>query len=167
MPGCGDSGTDFLSQPKESAHSSGMARIRAVDRRLFLLIEIAARRLNREADKRLKAEAGVSAAQAGVLFLLLRRGERRMGALSKTLSLNPPAVTGLVDRMAKAGLVTKTTDKADGRGAMVALTAAGTEAAEAADIVLRDLNAGLEAQLGDDVSDVLHDALTRIAIAES
>lgn len=143
-----------------------MARIRAVDRRLFLLIEIAARRLNREADKRLKAEAGVSAAQAGVLFLLLRRGQRRMGSLSKTLSLNPPAVTGLVDRMVRAGLVTKTTDKTDGRGAMVALTAEGMQAAERADGVLRDLNAGLEAELGDEVSDVLHDALTRIATLE-
>ena len=144
-----------------------MARIRAVDRRLFLLIEIAARRLNREADKRLKAEAGVSAAQAGVLFLLLRRGQRRMGSLSKTLSLNPPAVTGLVDRMVRAGLVTKTTDQTDGRGAMVALAAEGSEAAERADIVLRDLNADLEARLGDEVSDILHDAFTRIVIAES
>jgi len=144
-----------------------MARIRAVDRRLFLLIEIAARRLNREADKRLKAEAGVSAAQAGVLFLLLRRGQRRMGGLSKTLSLNPPAVTGLVDRMVRAGLVTKTTDQTDGRGAMVALTSEGTKAAERTDLVLRDLNAGLEAYLGDDVSGVLHDALTRIATSGS
>ena len=144
-----------------------MAKVRAVDRRLFLLIEIAARRLNREADKRLKAEAGVSAAQAGVLFLLLRRGQRRMGSLSKTLSLNPPAVTGLVDRMVRAGLVTKTTDQTDGRGAMVALTAEGSEAAERADIVLRDLNADLEARLGDEVSDILHDAFTRIVIAES
>jgi len=144
-----------------------MARIRAVDRRLFLLIEIAARRLNREADKRLKDEAGVSAAQAGVLFLLLRRGQRRMGGLSKTLSLNPPAVTGLVDRMVKAGLVTKETDQSDGRGAMVALTKDGMTAAESADHVLRELNAGLEARLGDDVSDVLHDALTRIATEES
>jgi MarR family transcriptional regulator, organic hydroperoxide resistance regulator len=144
-----------------------MARIRAVDRRLFLLIEIAARRLNREADKRLKAEAGVSAAQAGVLFLLLRRGQRRMGSLSKTLSLNPPAVTGLVDRMVRAGLVTKTTDQTDGRGAMVTLTPEGTQAAERADGVLRELNAGLEADLGDDVSGVLHDALTRIATGES
>jgi MarR family transcriptional regulator for hemolysin len=144
-----------------------MAKIRAVDRRLFLLIEIAARRLNREADRRLKAEAGVSASQASVLFLLHRRGDRRMGALSKTLSLNPPAVTGLVDRMAKAGLVSKTTDKRDARGAMVALTKSGQAAAEKADLTLRALNAELEARLGEDVSDVLHDALTRIATEES
>ncbi|MEE2525323.1 MarR family winged helix-turn-helix transcriptional regulator [Hyphobacterium sp. HN65] len=143
-----------------------MAKVRAVDRRLFLLIEIAARKLNRDADKRLKAEAGVSASQASVLFLLLRRGDRRMGDLSRTLSLNPPAMTGLVDRMAKAGLVRKTTDRSDARGAMVALTKAGQTAAEQADATLKSLNAELEQRLGDDVSDVLHDALTRIAIEE-
>lgn len=144
-----------------------MAKIRAVDRRLFLLIEIAARKLNRDADKRLKAEAGVSASQASVLFLLLRRGDRRMGDLSRTLSLNPPATTGLIDRMAKAGLVKKTADKADARGAMVALTRKGHDAAELADTTLKSLNAGLEERLGDEVADVLHDALTRIAVEES
>jgi MarR family transcriptional regulator, organic hydroperoxide resistance regulator len=144
-----------------------MAKVRAVDRRLFLLIEIAARRLNRQADARLKAEAGVSAAQAGVLFLLLRRGERRIGALSKTLSLNPPAMTGLVDRMEKAGLVTRTTDTSDRRGAMIALTMGGTDAANRADKVLKELNADLESQLGDDVADILHDGLTRIVTDES
>ncbi|WP_421785778.1 MarR family winged helix-turn-helix transcriptional regulator [Hyphobacterium sp.] len=144
-----------------------MAKVRAVDRRLFLLIEIAARRLNREADRRLKAGAGVSAAQASVLFLLQRRGDRRMGALSKTLSLNPPAVTGLVDRMVKAGLVTKAADTRDRRGAMVTLTDSGRVAADKADAILRALNTELEARLGDEVSDVLHDALTQIAVDES
>lgn len=95
-----------------------MAKARAVDRRLFLLIEIAARRMSRDADTRLKAEAGVSASQAAVLFLLLRRGDRRMGAIGETLSLNPPAVTGLVNRMEKAGLVAKRTDASDRRGAL-------------------------------------------------
>ncbi|WP_421792510.1 MarR family winged helix-turn-helix transcriptional regulator [Hyphobacterium sp.] len=144
-----------------------MARIRAVDRRLFLLIEIAARKLNREADRRLKSEADVSAAQAGVLFLLLRRGERRMGDLSRTLSLNPPAVTGLVDRMIKAGLVKKTTATSDRRGTKVALTKAGIAAAERADQTLKDLNAELEARLGDDASDALHETLTLIATTGS
>ena len=43
-----------------------MARARAVDRRLFLLLEIAARRMNREADARLKDEAGVTAASPAI-----------------------------------------------------------------------------------------------------
>ena len=143
-----------------------MAKIRAVDRRLFLLTEIAARRLNRAADLRLKAEAGVSAAQAAVMFLLLRRGERRMGAISEVLSLNPPAVTGLVDRMVKAKLVKKTIDPDDRRSAVVVLTQTGRDAAERADAILKDMNAALEVTLGEDAADALHDALTHIATAD-
>ncbi|MEE2565993.1 MarR family winged helix-turn-helix transcriptional regulator [Hyphobacterium marinum] len=143
-----------------------MAKARAVDRRLFLLTEIAARRLNRAADLRLKSEAGISAAQAAVLFLLLRRGERRMGAISEVLSLNPPAVTGLVDRMVKAGLVGKKTDPGDRRGAVVALTAKGRKAGLAADTILKDMNAALEEKLGEDAADSLHDALTLIATTD-
>ncbi|XBQ16382.1 MAG: MarR family winged helix-turn-helix transcriptional regulator [Oceanicaulis sp.] len=143
-----------------------MARVRAVDRRLFLLIEIAARRLHREADARLAAEAGVSASQAAVLFLLLRRGERRMGAIGETLALGAPAVTGLVGRMEKAGLVAKRRDAGDRRGALVDLTEAGRLAAERADHVLRAFNAELGDRLGEEEADIVYDALTRLAAEE-
>ena len=140
-----------------------MARIRAVDRRLFLLIEIAARRLSRDADARLKAEAGVTSAQAAVLFLLARRGERRMGEIGDTLSLNPPAVTGLVSRMEALGLVRKTASKTDRRSAVVSLSEKGRALGDAAEASLRGLNTELESRLGEDDSDVLHRVLTRLA----
>ena len=139
-----------------------MARVRAVDRRLFLLIEIAARRLHRDADARLMSEAGVSASQAAVLFLLLRRGERRMGAIGETLALGAPAVTGLIARMEAAGLVIKRKDLGDRRGALVDLSEAGRLAAERADAVLRSFNAELGEKLGEDDADIVYDALTRL-----
>lgn len=141
-----------------------MARARAVDRRLFLLLEIAARRLNRDADARLKAEAGVTSAQAAVLFLLARRGERRMGEVGEMLSLNPPAVTGLVNRMEALGLVKKRVSPTDKRSAIVSLTEKGRGMGDAAEIVLRDLNNELENRLGDDDSDMLHRVLTTLAV---
>ncbi len=141
-----------------------MARARAVDRRLFLLIEIAARRLNREADARLKLEAGVTSAQAAVLFLLTRRGERKMGEIGEMLSLNPPAVTGLVNRMEALSLVKKRTAPDDKRSAIVSLTEKGRGMGEAAEIVLRDLNTELETRLGEDDSDMLHRVLTTLAV---
>jgi DNA-binding MarR family transcriptional regulator len=140
-----------------------MARIRAVDRRLFLLIEIAARRLNRDADARLRAEAGVTTAQAAVLFLLARRGERRMGEIGEMLSLNPPAVTGLVTRMEALALVTKNASKTDGRSAVVSLTEKGRALGDAADISLRGLNTELENRLGEEDSNMLHRVLTQLA----
>lgn len=141
-----------------------MARARAVDRRLFLLLEIAARRLNREADARLKSEAGVTSAQAAVLFLLARRGERRMGEIGEMLSLNPPAVTGLINRMEALALVSKRTAPDDKRSAIVSLTEKGRGMGDAAEIVLRDLNTELENRLGDDDSDMLHRVLTTLAV---
>lgn len=143
-----------------------MARVRAVDRRLYLLIEIAARRLHREADARLRQEAQVSASQAAVLFLLLRRGERRMGAIGDVLALGAPAVTGLVARMEAAGLVVRSPDPKDRRGAVVALTEAGREAGERADAILRELNASIAERLGDTDADLVYDALTRLATSE-
>ncbi|MBO6797599.1 MarR family winged helix-turn-helix transcriptional regulator [Maricaulis sp.] len=142
-----------------------MARVRAVDRRLFLLLEIAARKLNREADARLKAEAGVTSAQAAVLFLLARRGERRMGEIGEMLSLNPPAVTGLVNRMTALNLVTKTASADDKRSAIVSLTEKGRAMGDAADHVFKDMNQELETQLGDDDSDMLHRVLTSLAVS--
>ncbi|MBR9826873.1 MAG: MarR family transcriptional regulator [Alphaproteobacteria bacterium] len=141
-----------------------MARARAVDRRLFLLLEIAARRLNRDADARLKADAGVTSAQAAVLFLLARRGERRMGEIGEMLSLNPPAVTGLVNRMEALSLVARRTAPDDKRSAIVSLTEKGRSMGDAAEIVLRDLNTELETRLGDEDSDMLHRVLTALAV---
>jgi MarR family transcriptional regulator for hemolysin len=139
-----------------------MARVRAVDRRLYLLVEIAARRLHREVDARLSKEAGVSASQAAVLFLLLRRGERRLGAIGEMLALGAPAVSGLVSRMEKAGLVTRRKDASDKRGALVDLSESGRLAAERADAILRAYNAELDERLGDEDADALHHALTRL-----
>lgn len=139
-----------------------MARVRAVDRRLYLLIEIAARRLHRDADARLRKQATVSASQAAVLFLLLRRGERRMGAIGEVLALGAPAVTGLISRMEKSGLVVRKRDPGDKRGSVVALTEAGRDAGERADAVLREFNAEIAASIGEDEADTVHEALTRI-----
>lgn len=140
-----------------------MARVRAVDRRLFLLIEIVARRLSRQADARLRTEANVTASQSAVLFLLLRRGERRLGSIGEVLALGAPAVTGLINRMETAGLVIKRKDANDKRGALVDLTEAGRRAAERADQVLRGINAELDEKLGETDAAIVYDALTRLA----
>ncbi|MFN3835756.1 MAG: MarR family winged helix-turn-helix transcriptional regulator [Glycocaulis sp.] len=143
-----------------------MARARAVDRRLYLLVEITARRLHRQADARLRREAGVTAAQSAVLFLLSRRGHRRMGAISETLALGAPAVTGLVSRMEAAGLVVRAADSEDRRSAVVSLTEAGRQAAFKADQVLKEINAELADRLGEEQADALQDMLTRLNTGE-
>ena len=117
----------------------------------------------READARLRAEANVTASQSAVLFLLLRRGERRLGSIGEVLALGAPAVTGLINRMETAGLVIKRKDSSDKRGALVDLTEAGRRAAERADQVLRGFNAELDEKLGETDAAIVYDALTRLA----
>jgi MarR family transcriptional regulator for hemolysin len=140
-----------------------MARARTKDRRPYLLIEITARRLHREVDAQLSKAAGVTASQAAVLFLLLRRGERRVGTIGEVLALGAPAVTGLVNRMHASGLVIKRKDPSDKRGALVDLTEIGRYAAEKADVVLRDFNLEVEDRLGPENAELFYEALTRLA----
>ena len=104
----------------------------------------------------------MTAAQSAVLFLLMRRGERRMGAISETLALGAPAVSGLVARMEAIGLVTRSQDAADKRGAIVTLTEAGRELAIKADQTLREINGELAERLGEEDADRLHDLLGRL-----
>ena len=87
-----------------------------------------------------------------------------MSDIGDMLSLNPPAVTGLVSRMETLGLVVKSASSTDKRSAVVSLTEKGRAMGDAADHVLRDFNTELEGRLGEDDSDMLHRVLTRLAV---
>jgi len=67
----------------------------------------------------------LSAPQAGVLFMLERQDGRLMGELAQQLDLVPSAVSGLVERMQKLGLVERKACAVDGRAQRVWLTDQG------------------------------------------
>jgi DNA-binding MarR family transcriptional regulator len=62
-----------------------------------------------------------------VLHTLSRRGPMRLTALTATEQLTQPAVTSLVSRLERDGLVERRPDPSDGRAVLVVPTAAGTE----------------------------------------
>lgn len=66
---------------------------------------------------------GVSAVDQRALGIIGARGPLSAGALAKEIGLTPGAVTGMVDRLARAGLVKRTPDPADRR--RVVITVAG------------------------------------------
>jgi len=68
------------------------------------------------------AHLGVTAGDQRALGVLSRRGPMSAGALAKEVGLTPGAVTGMVDRLTRAGLVHRDVDPADRR--RVLLTAA-------------------------------------------
>lgn len=96
----------------------------APDRRLVFLLSVGQRRLQRWTEKQL-AERGLTAAQAGVLFWLGSHDGALIGDVAEALDIVPSAMTGLIDRMTRAGLVERRSDGSDGRACRIHLTAAG------------------------------------------
>jgi DNA-binding MarR family transcriptional regulator len=110
--------------------------------RLFHAIQRAHTALFRAADRVLAAD-GIGASQLGVLFVLAERGPTSAGALARTLGLGKPAISGLVHRMAMAGLVARRPRKGDRRGVDVVITANGRQLARRHAETTRRLNAAL------------------------
>ena len=108
--------------------------------RLFFLLDRAAHAVRQRLERRARDELGVSMVQLGALFHLVTRDGG--GCLSKELAdalgIQPAAVSGLVDRMAAAGLVQRRTCPDDGRAQRLHATAAGKRiAGEARPAVLQ------------------------------
>ncbi|WP_322881401.1 MarR family winged helix-turn-helix transcriptional regulator [Pandoraea sputorum] len=120
----------------------------AADRRLFFLLNVGQRRVQQWIDARSSENAGVSAAQAGVLFYLLHHEDALVGEVGAALQLSPSSMTGLANRMVVAGLLTRWADANDGRATRLRITAAGHKAIGRARDVLAELN------------DLLHDDFT-------
>jgi DNA-binding MarR family transcriptional regulator len=92
-----------------------------------------------------------------MVHTLSRRGPMRLTALTATEQLTQPAITNLVSRLERDGLVERRPDPSDGRAVLVALTAAGAELVRArhADRVTR------LGQLIADMDDEQRDAIAR------
>ncbi len=86
--------------------------------RLIYLLTTAQRRLEAWIERETE---GMTAARIGLLLALPAEGGVSMSALARALDLGAPALTGLVDRMSKAGLVRRIPDPEDGRSSLVEL----------------------------------------------
>ena len=113
----------------------------SVNHRLIYLLNVAQRRLQRFAAAR--SEGGITPAQSGLLFILGKQDGVLMGEAGAALDLGPAGVSGLVDRMAAAGLVERRADAADKRAWRVHLTARGRAALARARAGAAELNARL------------------------
>ncbi len=102
-----------------------MAIARPVDRRLFFWFDRAHTILTKQADGFLSENSGVSTAQAGVLIYLGFHDGCSLSDLADGIGRNNPAVTGLINRMEKAGLVVRVHGSGDARRKAVRLTELG------------------------------------------
>jgi DNA-binding MarR family transcriptional regulator len=113
------------------------------NRRLIFLLNVGQRRLQRWIEQQMLADNGLTSAQSGVLFFLGDRDGALIGEVADALDLVPSAMTGLADRMERAGLVTRKPDDADGRASRLHLTPAGHGVRKRAAARTRMLNAQL------------------------
>ncbi|WP_245900455.1 MarR family winged helix-turn-helix transcriptional regulator [Prauserella shujinwangii] len=86
------------------------------------------------------ARLGVSAGDQRALALLDRRGPMSAGELAEATGLTPGAITGMIDRLERAGLVRRETDPADRRRVRVSGTGDGARSE-----VFQGLAAAMEA----------------------
>lgn len=109
--------------------------------RLVYLLSVAQRRVQRALAA--SSVDAVSPAQAGLLFVLGKQDGALMGEAGAALDLGPAGISGLVDRVAAAGLVERRADPGDARASRIFLTAKGRKAQVRAKDVAHGTNARL------------------------
>lgn len=121
--------------------------------RLIFLLNVAQRRVQRLVAA--QGPKGVTATQAGLLFVLGRRDGVLLGEAGAALDLGMPGISGLVERAVEAGLIEKRADPDDGRAWRLWLTASGRRARERAKANAAELNARLMEGFSDAEIDVV------------
>ena len=111
-----------------------------MDKRLFFLINNVRHRMFKFADVQCEQHLGISVTQAAALFFIAKNEGCLQKALSQATGLNHSAVTGLVGRMEKNGLIERKPCQEDGRASRLYLTLKGGELIPPATSLLRDLN---------------------------
>ena len=93
-------------------------------------IVAALRRIIRAVDlhsRQLVQEVGLTWPQLATLRVAERLGDCSVGALARALHLGQPTVTGIVQRLERAGYLTRSRDSRDGRSVNIAVTDSGRE----------------------------------------
>lgn len=116
------------------------------NRRLMFLLSAANRRVQRWIEAEMAAKGGLTSAQSGVLFYLGKGDGAAIGEVAEALDTAPSAMSGLIDRMERAGLVERRADPADGRGQRIHMTDKGREGRDYAkaglDYINREITEG-------------------------
>jgi DNA-binding MarR family transcriptional regulator len=106
---------------------------------------------------------GLTGPQALVLRELFRLGDMPAGQLARTVSLSQATLTGILDRLAKKGLLERRRDSRDRRRVLVHLTAAGVALLQSPPPLFKETFLRQFASLQDWEQGLLLSSLQRIA----
>ncbi len=128
------------------------------------LLHAASSRLATLGD-RVLAPLKITSTQWKVLVVLARHGDLRVSAIVETLQHDQAAVSRLVTRMQRSGLVRRCDDPNDARAGVVQLTAQGRSTYRRCEARLRTVMGGLERSLSATEQVLLRSLLTRFVCA--
>ena len=114
------------------------------DDRLIFLLGHARHRVYLRLDQALLERVGITTAQSGALFYLQKDDGCLLSQMGQGLKLDKSAITGLVDRLEKKGMIERRNDPVDRRAIRLYLTRAGRDAAVEALPVVKQLNRAIE-----------------------
>jgi DNA-binding MarR family transcriptional regulator len=111
------------------------------DDRLIFLVFSAQQKLKMYLNSALIASGvRVTVAQAGILFLLKQKDGRTMTELSQILGIDNSTMTGLTDRLEKAGFLKRHANPGDRRASHIHISPQGLAEVEGAKAVIRRVN---------------------------
>ena len=111
------------------------------DDRLIYFLSIAQQALKDHTNRALADKGGkVTLAQAAILFLLKEKDRRYMSEMGQVMGVDNSAMTRLVDRLERAGLVKRQIDPENRRAISILLTPAGRREAAGALTVIKRIN---------------------------
>lgn len=116
------------------------------DNRLIYLLSMAQLTLRGHVNASLaKAGVRVPLGQVGILFLLAQKDLRTMSELGQAIHVDNSAMTRVVDRMEKNGLVERRTDPSNRRAIQIHITPEGLEEETKARNVIQCINGEIAA----------------------
>ncbi|MDD4170722.1 MAG: MarR family transcriptional regulator [Syntrophomonas sp.] len=108
------------------------------------------------------SQYGITATQSFVLFDLLDNEGSNVKDIAFRIQLDSPAVTGVIDRLFKEGLVQRAEDPSDRRSLQIFLTPRGRQLAEELLPVGREFNNNTQAGYNQDEIEIFENYLKRL-----
>ncbi|MGY3441312.1 MarR family winged helix-turn-helix transcriptional regulator [Bradyrhizobium sp. USDA 4473] len=130
--------------------------------RLFHMLQLAAHRLRKVADRKVMAVSDLTATQATILHIIATREAIMQKQIAKLLGQNESAVAGMVTRLLSLGLIDRCRRQEDARASMLRLTEAGRIQLAATKPAFDELDGMLDGTLTFDELDQLSLLLERV-----
>jgi DNA-binding MarR family transcriptional regulator len=133
--------------------------------RLYHRLQVAARVMQKAADREIGAAAGLSTSQAAVLAVVAAGVDVTQRDVAKALKLNESAVTAMVSRLIKLGFLGRERSGKDARAWILRVRKAGETAMRSSRASFAAINTRIEATLSDAELKRLADCLERLTDA--